>query len=287
VGRCGIADCDLVAEALDQGAGDPRRKGSDQTDPVRREPGREHRYRDDAAAGKTGHLCVLLHHLLVGQDVGSSELDDPGLGRGGERGTEGRDHVVHGDRLAPGSHPRRRDHHREDLGQVTKHLERDRPGADDHRRTELDDRRRTVGEDLPDLVPGAEVGGERRIVRRAEPAEIDDAGDPCGGGCITEVRCGGSISVRESGFTVHRVDQVERGVASFQRGFERCTVERVRLDDLDVCPPGMESEAGRIPGHAADVVSGVEECRNEAPADVPGGTGDENSHETDGRAVSG
>ena len=114
----------LVLERVDERPGDGDRQRGDEAYPQRRQTWGEDRYGGDEASRQAGDLGVGLHHSLIRENVGAADLDDMViLDRGTETGDEVLDDVADGDWLAQGPNPRRRDHHRQHLGQVAEHLE--------------------------------------------------------------------------------------------------------------------------------------------------------------------
>jgi hypothetical protein len=94
---------------------------------------------------------------------------------------------AHGDRLALGVDPARRDHRREHLYEVAQHLEARRPRPDDDGGPQLDHRYGPLGELGPDLLTARQVLAEGARGMVAEAAQVDDAPDPGGLGGATEV----------------------------------------------------------------------------------------------------
>ena len=119
-----LAD-DLVDEALHQGPGDAAGNGRDQTHPVTRQRWSQQRKGCDTARFQTGGLRVRGHHLPVGQDVRSADVESAvHFGGHGRRSHEVAQDVAHRDGLDPGVHPAGGDHDRQSLGEIAEHLER-------------------------------------------------------------------------------------------------------------------------------------------------------------------
>ncbi len=124
---------------------------------------------------QAARLGIAEHHLSVGEHIEATDLDDAARTAGSgyvERGDEISQQVIHGDGLDARVDPLWADHHRQTLGEIADHLERDAAGAYDHRRAELGDGHAGLAQSLARLLPRAqvlrEVGGGI-----AEPAEID------------------------------------------------------------------------------------------------------------------
>ena len=169
-----VAHHRLVAQSLDEGARDLRRDRRDQVDPVRRERRREHGHRLQVPR-ETAGVGIAEHHLAVGEHVGAADLHHSSRARGRlEGGDQVLEEVVDGDGLHAREHPLRADHHRQTLGEVADHLERDAAGADHHGGAELGDRHAGLAQRLAGLLARAqvlrEVGGGV-----AEAAQVDDA----------------------------------------------------------------------------------------------------------------
>ena len=189
---------------------------------------------------------------------------------------ENAEDVADRDRLAPGSHPARRDHGGEDLGEIPQHLERGRPRADDDRRSQLGHGRRAVRQEVTDLVAAREVLGQ--IVTGSHAAEVDDTAHP---GLVcrsSEVLGAGAVPIGEPSVAVHRVDQVVRYFAAFERVGEAVRIENVALHHIDPVSPWIVPELLGVACQTSHLVSGLEQQRNESATDVPGRAGDEHSH---------
>ena len=148
-----------------------------------------------------------------------------------DRADEVAQHVADRDRLAPGVHPLRRDHHRQHLGEVAQHLEARRARADDHRGAQLDRLDRARGEHLADVVPAAQVVAELGVVV-AEPAEVHDATDAGGLGRAPEVLGDRPLARHPVGAVADAVHEEHRDVDVGHRLGE--VTGDVGPDDLDV-----------------------------------------------------
>ena len=274
-GRSGITDHHLIAEAFDEGPRDSCRHRRDEVHPVRGEAWREHGDRDHQAAqpSKSG---IGPHHVAVGEDVRTADLDDPGhLGM-----VEGTREVIQDiadpDRLAVGADPARSDHDRQPLGQVAENLERSAARSDDHRCPELGDRHAVRRELGTGLVAARQVVREvGRVV--AQATEVDDLRYV---GACRGMREGASrptVPLGKPGLAgTHRVGQVVGDLDPLERSRQRRWVEEVAGDHLRSREPGCEG-AG-IAAHQDEVVTPRLEQRNEAAPDVAAGTDDENAH---------
>ena len=202
-----VAHHRLVAQPLDERARDLRRDRRDQVDPVRRERRREHGHRLQVPR-ETAGVGVAEHHVAVGEHVRAADLHHPARARGH---VEGRDQVleevVDGDGLHARVHPLRADHHRQTLGEVADHLERDAAGADHDGGAELRDRHAGLAQRLAGLLSRAqvsrEVGGGV-----AEAAEVDDAAHAGLGGGAAEGPRRGEVTLVEALAPRHGVHEV-------------------------------------------------------------------------------
>ncbi len=88
------------------------------------EPRTEDRHRENYSTRQAGDLRVPLHHPLIGQLVRSADFPYVGLACGFLNGShKDLEDIRDGYRLAAGAHPSRGDHDRQDLGEVSQHLE--------------------------------------------------------------------------------------------------------------------------------------------------------------------
>ena len=123
-----------------------------------------------------------------------------------------RQHVADGDGLHARVDPFGRDHDRQAFGQVTHHLERDAPRADDDGGAELGDGDARARQRLAGLLPRGQVP-RHPLAPRPESAQIDDVPDPSGAGGLREVLGGQQVAVFEARFGgPHRMDEVVGGV---------------------------------------------------------------------------
>ena len=225
--------------------------------------------------GESGLPRVDRHHLGVRHDVGSTDLEDARHGFGVfDGGDEVAQHVANRDGLAARVDPFGGDHDRQDLGEVSQHLETRRTRADDDGGTKLDRLDRSRGEHLPDVVAAAEMRAEVGVVV-AEPAEIDDARHSGRFGGAPEVLRDGPFSGHPVGALADAVDEEHRDVDAFHRGAQ--VAADVGAHHLDVLVPRCRVELAGIPHHAADGVSSCEELGDETAADIPRCAGDEYS----------
>ena len=93
---------------------------------------------DDALA-EAGSGGITLHHLFVTEYLGPANLEDT---TDIQRDVCGKHqvakNVTDSDGLSAGVHPPRRDHRRQTLGEIAKHLERRRPRTDNDGCTQFD-----------------------------------------------------------------------------------------------------------------------------------------------------
>ena len=241
-----VADDHLVAQPLDERPRYLRRDGRDQVDPVGRQRGRQDGHRLQVPP-EAARLRVARHHVAVGEHVRAADLDHAAGAPGHvERGDQVAQQVVHGDRLHARVHPLRADHHRQPLGEVADHLERDAAGADHHRGAELRDRHAGLTQRLAGLLARAqvprEVGGGV-----AEAAEVDDAAHSGGGRGAAEGPRRGEVALVEALSPGHGVHQVVGDADSLQGGGERLRPQHVSRDDLHAREPsrGPAAAGGR------------------------------------------
>jgi hypothetical protein len=167
---------------------------------------------------------VFPHEIAVGHDVGSADLEDPGLvAREVESGRQVGEHVADRDRLRAHRHPPRRDHHGQALDQRTDHLKREAAGADHDGRPELDHRHAGLAQDGPGLMAAAQVGREI-VVGLAEAAQIHNAPHARRPRRLAEVARRVPVGVLEAVATAHRMDEVVRRGDTPHRGIEAAAV---------------------------------------------------------------
>ena len=101
-----------------------------------------------------------------------------------------------------------------------------------------------------------------------------NAGFPRG---VAEVLRSDTIAFLEAALAFsHGVDEVIGDIHSSERGVEAGAFEDIALQHLDVAPVAA-GETARLPGKANDVMACGYKTRYEATADIPGGSGDEDS----------
>lgn len=222
-----------------------------------------------------GHRRVALHHVAIGEYVGSADVEPTAHIRRHRRAA---DQVVQdvadGDRLDPGAEPAWGDHYRQAVGQVPQHLERRRAGPENHGRAQHRDRYAGCQQNLADLAPGIQVRREF-LAFRVEPAEIDDARYAGLPGRRRERQGVMPVACLEPPAGAEGVDQVVGDVHAVHRPPQLPRVPGVRLHDLDLVVPGPIAEPAWVPCHRADPEAGLEQLRHEAAADVAGDSGDE------------
>jgi len=221
---------------------------------------------------------VALHHLLVGEHVGPADVERPVH----VRGEVGRVHevvqdVANRDGLDAGLHPDRCGHHRQPLGEVAQHLERRAAAPDDHGR--LEHRRRdTAGDqDLPDLLPAAQVRAQL-LVLRDEPAQVDDPLHTGVHGRLGEGPGRPSVELFEVVALPDRVDEVVGDVDVAQRLPDDGEVEHVRVRQLHAVRPRLVTQLDQLAGPRADGEPGIEKLRDQTSPDVPRRSGDQCTH---------
>jgi len=177
--------------------------------------------------------------------------------------------VVECDRRRFRAHPARRDHHRQVQDEVAHHLERGRARPDDDARANLGDRHRGCAQPVARFLARNEVLGVG--VARHEAAEVDDAPQLGRTGGLGKVRGGFDVKAAEIPACGHRVDEVIGNVDALERGSERCRIERIGFDQLDVVP-FARLEHLPVAGCRANPPAGRLQRRDEMGADVAAGT---------------
>ena len=211
-----VADDGRVPKAVDQLAPHARVHRGDEPEPEAGEASGEERHGDDHAA-HAELSRVLAHQILVGDTVGSADLEHRvALELDIERLHEVVEHVLDRDRLRDGAHPARCGHHRQALDQLADHLERQAVRADHDRGPELDRLHARPSQQAAHLLAAGEV--RRKIVTATQAAQVDqppDARLACGG---CEVLRGTPVLLLEAPARAHRVDQVVGRIDPAQRG---------------------------------------------------------------------
>ena len=239
----------------------------------------QHRDRQHAPRRQALDLREPLHHRQVGEDVGPADVEGAvDLGREVDHVGEVVQHVADGDRLDAVVDPRRRQHHRQPLGEVAQQLEARGPGPEDDRR--LQDHRRDPGaeEDLADLGPRGEVLGELDPLGVDAP-EVDDPTHPGVAGGLGGDQRRAPVDPGEAGLG-ERVDQVVEDVGALAGRAHRLGVLDVAAHHLDgvlLRPRDVLHLRGGAQ-HAAHRVALRHESWGEPPADVAGRTRDHASH---------
>ena len=136
------------------------------------------------------------------------------------------------------------------------------------------------GEDVADLVAGAEVRGQ--LLVGAEATQVHDPIDAGGTGGRGEVAGGDAVRRFESRTGAHGVDEVVGNVAPVEAFDETGVVEHVGGMDLHVARPRPVGELLGAPRQAYDVVALGEEPGDQSATDVAGCPGDGDAH---GRSV--
>ena len=269
-----VAHHGLVAQALDERPRDRRRDGRDEVHPVRRQGRREHRHRLQVPP-EAARSRVPEHHLAVREHVGAADLDDATGALGHvERRDQVAQQVVDGDGLHARVHPLRADHHRQALGEVADHLERDAARADHDRGAELGDGDPGLAQRLAGLLARAKV--TRQVGRGvAQAAEVDDASDAGRGRGAAEGPRRGQVALAIALAPGHGVHEVVGHADAGQRRPERLGAQHVAGDDLDATGPVAALEALRVAHEHAHAPAGLEQARHQPAADVAGRAGDE------------
>ena len=151
-------------------------------------------------------------------------------------------HVVDPDRLRRGREPRRRDHRRQPLDQISQRPVGLAPGADHHPGAEVGQRRTVLGEHLRRSLATAKVPRSWLV---AEPAEVDDAANALALRHSREVERAAALTLLEVAVAAatHRVDQVVGDLGTLADAAQRVRVEDVALAQLD--PPIVKGRGAR------------------------------------------
>ena len=218
-----------MRKAVDQLATDAGVHGRHEPEPEARQPGGEERHRDDPPAD-ADLPRVLAHQLLVGDLVGAADLEHrAAVELDVERRDEVVEHVLDRDRLRFRAYPARRDHHRQALDQLAKHLEGEAARADHDRGPELDRLHTGVGENAADFLATRQVA--REIAAGAEPTEVDDPAYARLARRGREVAGGAAVLLLEARRRGHRMDEVVGGLDPAHRRPQGLDVEDVAGDD--------------------------------------------------------
>ena len=199
-------------------------------------------------------------------------------------GVGDRDEVVEDvgdrDRVDRVRRPRRKRNEQEPVADVTQHLERRRPRADDHRSTQPHYVGTAVeAQRIGDLGTAGQVFGQVVLVGD-EPAKVHDppnAGFLCrvrhiGGGTIvgvTKVRLADAVHQVK-----HHIDGTGLAEGVLRRPFVVC----VQCDAGDVVMPAEIDQSVGSSGGGDDVVAGIEQGGDEPRTDIAGGAGHQGAH---------
>jgi hypothetical protein len=239
----------------------------------------------DLGAGEPGDAGVAVQKLRVRHPFRATDIVRARFALHRQRTRERLDDVDDRDRLDAAVHPRRHRVHRHPLADLADHLEARRPGPRDDRgaQGEHADAGRRTGEDALDLQARGDVFGQLVLGNvRNQAAEVDEQLDPrCGDGPGHVLRR--DPVGRGEVLTLEGVDQVVDGVHPLDGRLDGGGVQDVHPHELDVVgPPGragpLEVRHGR-----PHVVAVAQEARDEATADVAGGSGDQNPAGLGGR----
>lgn len=250
------------------------------------QPRGEHRHRHDEPPPQPRDDGVAAHHLPVRQDVRPSDVEGPvDVVRHGCRSDQVPQHVPYADRLSPGVNPTGSDHQRKSFGEIAQHFERRRAGADDDGRPQHGGGHRRVEEDASHLGPRAQVRGERPFgnVVRGQPAQVHDPPHPQGVRLLGEGAGRRAVGVLETTTGPERVHQVVRDVDAAHGGGYGTLVRDIALNRFDVRCPGVVAKLAGGAGQTPDSVAGPQQFRDQTPADVPGGPGDQAVQRLHGR----
>ena len=269
----------LGLEPLHQSRAHLVRHRGHQGEPVGAEPRAEQRHRYDQPP-QTEDARGLAQHRQEAHGR-RADVDHQVLGRvqAERRGQVGND-VVDADGLGEGLHPAGGDHQRQFLHQVADHLEAGAARTDDHPGAEPQgaDPVGPAGEDLAGLDAAGQVLGGG--LAQPQAAEVDDLFDAAGDGRVAEVLRAHPVKPAEIAARAHGVDEVVGGVDPFQGAVERLVVEGVAFDHLGAAA-GFGGELAGVAHQQAELhVRLFTQDLFQAPADVAGGSGQEdNGHE--------
>ena len=268
----GEVDHEVVAEAIDERAGNARGDRRHEVEPVRGEARAQDGHRDDEQLSPH-HPREPREQVLVAHHLGAADIAGVVAGRlGAGEAHEVLDEVVEGDGLRQRADPAGRDHHGQVVHEVADDLEGGGAGTDDDPGAHLGHIDRAVAQHVAGLAAGGEVGGS--VARRLQAAEVDDAFHAGAFRRRARVRGCAPVALGKVRPRSHRVDEVVDEVGAFEGGRQRVRVERVRLHDLDARPLAR-LEGLAAPARGADGVSLRDQARHEVAADVPGCAQDE------------
>jgi hypothetical protein len=169
--------------------------------------------------------------------------------------------------------PAGRDHYRKLFNEGPNHFERGAAGTDDDGGAEFDGRNAPLEQDGAHFLAAAKVRG--KVLSGAEATEVDDAIDAgLAGGSSKSV--GGATIFRFKGiFGAHGVNQIVGGVDAGEMSGERNGIENIAEGDFRIFAEAV-LESFRMAGEATDAVASGFESWEETPADIAGGTGEQN-----------
>ena len=72
--------------------------------------------------------------------------------------------------------------------------------------------------------------------------------------------------------------QEVRDLATLERAAHRIRITEIALDDLDVVRPGHVAQSRAVAHEHAHVVTAFQKPGSQAPAQIPGGAGQEDAH---------
>ena len=139
---------------------------------------------------------------------------------------------------------------------------------DDDRRAQHGDRHAAEAEQLLDLAPGSQVGGQV-VVEVAEAAQVDDLPHPGVGRRLAELGRRLGVALLEV-VGIQRVHQVVGGVHALQRGAQAVGVADVAVDRLAAAVVGVG-----VTGHRPHLMALLEQGGDQPGADKAGRAGDE------------
>ena len=228
-----------VLEGSHERARDRSRDGRDESDPVARQLRAEHVDGQDDAPSQPGYRRVAVHHLLVGENFGSTNVEGPVHARW-QVGChdEVAQHVADCNGLRLGPYPSRSDHRGKSFREVAQHLERCRPRSDDHRGAKLDGGDSGLAKYSTDLHPRTHVRGHAAFGDVwSESAEVDDAAQLalCSG--LREGVGHRGFGRFQIGALLQRVHEVVGDVNPLESLTDGSRIVGIAMDDLNVVSP--------------------------------------------------
>jgi hypothetical protein len=227
---------------------------------------------------KPGDGRVPPHHLAVRHHVRPADVEGAvHLVRQPGAAHQQPEHIADGDRLGPGAHPARGDHHREPFGQMAQHLERSRTRADDHTGPQYGRGHPRRQQYAAHLGPRAQMGREGALGHPGggQPAEVDDPPDPGGARLLPEDPGRPAVGLLEAAAGPQRVHQVVRDVHALHRRPYGPRVHDIPAGLSHPLRPGVPAQLVGRADQAAHRVPGRQQLGHQSAADVAGRSRDQ------------